>query len=39
MVHGDDFVAVGSDKSLAETRKTLESKYKLKVETLGGRDD
>lgn len=39
MVHGDDFVAVGSEKILAETRKTLESKYKLKVETLGGGDD
>jgi hypothetical protein len=35
MVHGDDFVAVGPRKHLVETRSTLESKYKLKVETLG----
>ena len=35
MVHGDDFVAVGSDKGLADARSTLESRYKLKVELLG----
>ena len=35
MVHGDDFVAVGPDQHLAEARKTLEDKYKLKVEKLG----
>ena len=35
MVHGDDFVAVGPEKHLSETRKTLEDKYKLKVEMLG----
>jgi hypothetical protein len=36
MVHGDDFVAVGPDKHLSEVRKTLEDKYRLKVEVLGG---
>ena len=35
MVHGDDFIAVGDEKSLAGTRQTLENRYKLKVETLG----
>ena len=35
MVHGDDFVAVGHEGDLASTRGTLESKYKIKVETLG----
>ena len=35
MVHGDDFVAVGTGKHLVTTRKTLEDKYRLKVETLG----
>ena len=35
MVHGDDFVAVGPRQHLADTRKTLEDKYKLKVEMLG----
>ena len=35
MVHGDDFVAVGEEKHLTDTRKALEDKYKLKVETLG----
>ena len=35
LVHGDDFVAVGSDHGLAETRATLENKYKLKGEVLG----
>ena len=35
MVHGDDFVAVGPEKNLSDTRKTLEEKYKLKVEWLG----
>ena len=35
MVHGDDFIAVGSDKDLASTRATLENKYRLKVETWG----
>ena len=38
MVHGDDFVAVGPRQHLAETRKTLEDKYKLKVELLGKGD-
>ena len=35
MVHGDDFVAVGPDRHLGEVRKTLEDKYKTKVEMLG----
>ena len=35
MVHGDDFVAVGPKDNLVNTRKVLEEKYKLKVETLG----
>ena len=35
MVHGDDFVAVGSDEGLADARASIEGKYKLKVETLG----
>ena len=35
MVHGDDFVAVGPNQNLSDTRRVLEDKYKLKVETLG----
>ena len=35
MVHGDDFVAVGTESDLRSTRATLENKYKIKVETLG----
>ena len=35
MVHGDDFVAVGSAESLVDTRATLETKYRLKVQSLG----
>ena len=35
LVHGDDFVAVGPEKHLESTRRTLEDKYKLKVEVLG----
>ena len=35
MVHGDDFIAVGPDQHLAETRRTLEDRYKLKVQVLG----
>ena len=35
MVHGDDSVAVGPDQHLVATRKTLEDKYRLKVEVLG----
>ena len=35
MVHGDDFVAVGSKADLAHTKKTVETKYKLQTETLG----
>ena len=36
MVHGDDFVGVGRPEELAKLRSALESKYKLKVETLSG---
>ena len=39
MVHGDDFVAVGPEAHLIETRKTLEDKYKIKVEKLGCSSD
>ena len=35
LVHGDDFVAIGPTKHAASTRKTLEDKYRLKVELLG----
>ena len=35
MVHGYNFVAVGSDGSLKSTRRTLEEKYKIKVQVLG----
>ena len=35
MVHGDVFAAVGAEKHMADTRRTLEDKYKLKVEMLG----
>ena len=37
MVHGDDFVAVGEGSHLEYTTKVLKDKYKIKVETLGGR--
>ena len=39
MVHGDDFVAVGDPKHLAETEAILAKKYKIKVEKLGPDDD
>ncbi len=35
MVHGDDFVAVGEGEQLQDTKRVLEDKYKIKVETLG----
>ena len=35
MVHGDDFVAVGEPKYLAETEAALSKKYKIKTEMLG----
>ena len=38
MVHGDDFVAVGPEENLKATTKTLEDKYKLKVEVLGTKE-
>ena len=37
MVHGDDFVAVGSGAGLKKTREALENKYCLKAQTLGSR--
>ena len=39
MVHGDDFVAVGPEAHLVETRKTLEDKYEIQVEKLGCSDE
>ena len=39
MVHGDDFVAVGDKDGLKSIREALEGKYKLKVQTLGGRKE
>ena len=39
MGHGDDFIAVGLENHLAETRTILEDKYKLNVEVLGGGKD
>ena len=39
MVHGDDFVAVGPAENLVDTRRALEEKHKLKVETLGTKRD
>ena len=35
MVHGDDFMAIGTDDDLKTTKTVLGNKYKLKVETLG----
>ena len=39
LVHGDDFVAVGSDQGLEDAKATLQGKYKLKVQTLGNGPD
>ena len=39
MVHGDDFIAVGSEKKLKTTRAILENKCKIKVEVLGDKRD
>jgi hypothetical protein len=39
MVHGDDFIAVGSEKNLKTTRAILKNKYKIKVEVLGDKKD
>ena len=39
MVHGDDFVAVGDKNGLKGVREALEGKYKLKVQTFGGRKE
>ena len=36
MVHGDDFVAVGDEKSTQKLKKSLEAAYKVKCEILGG---
>ena len=38
MVHGDDFVAIGTEDNLKATREVLESKYKIKVEVLGRKE-
>ena len=35
LVHGDDFVAIGTDSGLTDVKDTLQNKYKLKVEVLG----
>ena len=34
-MHGDDFVAVGKEEDISDARKSLEDKYKLKVQNLG----
>ena len=39
LVHGDDFVAVGHESHLEETKKVLNDKYKIKVETLGDKKE
>ena len=39
MVHGDDFIAFGSEKNLKTTRAILEDKYKIKVEVLGDKKE
>ena len=39
MVHGDDFIAVGEAKNLKSLQQTLEDKYKLKTQSLGGDKD
>ena len=39
MVHGGDFVAVGTDQFVDQTTKSLKEKYKLKVEKLGDGED
>ena len=39
MAHGDDFIAVGSEKNLKTTRAVLEDKYKIKVEVLGNKKE
>ena len=35
MVHGDDFVAVGSGDKLERVTKSLKEKYKIKTKVLG----
>ena len=39
MVHGDDFIAVGLEADVAIVRKSLEEKYKIKVDVVGGDKD
>ena len=39
MVHGDDFIAVGNNKALLATRRTLLDKYRIKVKVLGEGSD
>ena len=36
MAHGNDFVAVGNEKSTEKWQKTLEATYKVKHKVLGG---
>ena len=38
MVHGNDFVAVGSGAGFKRTSEAVENKYCLKVQTLGSRE-
>ena len=39
-MHGDDFVAVGSEKDLEEVKEILLTRYELKTEVLGpGKDE
>ena len=37
-VHGDDFVAVGPEKSVAALNTHLRGKYRVKAEIMGSRD-
>ena len=39
MVHGDDFIAVGEAKNFKSLQQTIEDKYKLKTQSLGGDKD
>ena len=39
MVHGDDFVAVGTSAGLKKTSEALENMYRLKVQILRSRKD
>ena len=39
MVHGDDFVAVGSETATRKLKNSLETAYKVKCKVLGGDKD